>query len=256
MEKNKVYRDKEGGRVIGGLILVAVGAALLLRNMGFFMPGWLFTWPMILILVGIYTGVKHNFRNNSWLILIAVGSFFLVNKFIPSLSLEPLFWPLVIIGAGIIFIVRPGRSNWMGTKTDNKFNSWENAGTVGLRDNQEEAVTDSSDYLMVRSVFSGVNKNVVSKNFKGGQISCVFGGAEIDLSQAEIAGPVILKFEVVFGGAKLVVPAHWAIQNEIDGIFHGIDDKRSFNPSASINPDKVLVLKGSAVFGGIEIRSY
>src|SRR6187431_1560455 len=100
MENIRNFKDREGSRIVGGLILVAVGAALLLRNMGFIMPRWLFTWPMILILIGIYTGVKHNFRNNSWFILIAVGGFFLISKFIPQLSLEPLFWPLVIIGLG------------------------------------------------------------------------------------------------------------------------------------------------------------
>lgn len=257
MENIRNFRDKEGGRVIGGLILVAVGVTLLLRNMGFIMPGWLFSWPMILILVGIYTGFKHNFRNNSWIILIAVGSVFLVSKFIPSLSLEPMFWPLVIIGAGIIFILRPVLNNRTGIKkSEGEYNSWKNTGIAALPNVPNDATVDSSDFLTIQSVFSGVNRNVVAKNFQGGRITCVFGGAEIDLSQAEITGPVILKFEVVFGGAKLVVPAHWAIQNEIDGIFHGIDDKRRFNPSVNINPDKVLILKGSVVFGGIDIRSY
>ncbi|MEI9959340.1 MAG: DUF5668 domain-containing protein [Ferruginibacter sp.] len=74
------YKDKggNGSRVFGGLILVGVGAALLLRNSGFPFPTWIFTWPMILILVGIYSGVKHNFRNNTWIIMIAVGGFFLL----------------------------------------------------------------------------------------------------------------------------------------------------------------------------------
>lgn len=256
MEKNKNFRDREGGRVIGGLILVCVGAALLLRNTGFSMPGWLFSWPMILILIGIYTGFKHNFRNNSWLILIGVGGFFLVTKFMPWLGLQPLFWPLLIIGAGIIFIIRPGKREWLNMKDDTVNDQWKTSSTSISGESSQAATIDSSDYLLVRSVFSGVKRNVVSKNFQGGHISSVFGGAEIDLSQAEINSPVTIKFEVVFGGAKLVVPSHWAVQNEIDGIFHGVDDNRRFNPSASINPEKVLILKGSAVFGGIEIRSY
>jgi len=256
MEKNKNFRDREGGRVIGGLILVCVGAALLLRNTGFFMPGWLFSWPMILILIGIYTGFKHNFRNNSWLILIGVGGFFLVTKFMPWLGLQPLFWPLLIIGAGILFIIRPGKREWLGMKDDTVNDQWKTSSNSISGESSQAGTIDSSDYLLVRSVFSGVKRNVVSKNFQGGHISSVFGGAEIDLSQAEINSPVTIKFEVVFGGAKLVVPSHWAVQNEIDGIFHGVDDNRRFNPSASINPEKVLILKGSAVFGGIEIRSY
>ncbi len=257
MEKNRNLKDREGGRVIGGLILVCVGAALLLRNTGFFMPGWLFSWPIILILVGIYTGFKHNFRNNSWLILIGVGVFFLVTKFMPWLGLQPLFWPLVIIAAGILFIIRPGKREWTDIKNVATNDQWKSTTpTFSSGDSTPFASVDSSDYLLVRSVFSGVKKNVVSKKFQGGHISSVFGGAEIDLSQAEINSPVTIKFEVVFGGAKLVVPSHWSVQNEIDGIFHGVDDNRRFNPSASINPEKVLILRGSAVFGGVEIRSY
>ncbi len=257
MEKNRNFKDREGGRVIGGLILVGVGAALLLRNTGFSMPGWLFSWPVILILIGVYTGFKHNFRNNSWIILIGVGGFFLVTKFMPWLGLQPLFWPLVIIGAGIIFIARPGKRDWNGMKNDATNDRWKStASPFSASKPSQPDIIDGSDYLVISSVFSGVNKNVVSKNFQGGRISSVFGGAEIDLSQAEINSPVTIKFEVVFGGATLVVPSHWSVQNEIDGIFHGVDDKRRFNPTAGINPEKVLILKGSAIFGGIEIRSY
>jgi hypothetical protein len=258
MENNKNFKDREGGRVVGGIILIGVGAAWLLRNSGFFLPGWLFSWPMILILVGIYSGFKHNFKNNSWIILLAVGGFFLADDFLLNQSFRPMFWPIAIIGAGILFILRPGKREWLNMKTGMDNDRWKSSpyttGTFGS--SPTTATTDSSDYLMVKSVFSGVKRNVVSKNFQGGYITSVFGGAEIDLSQAEITSPVTIKFEVVFGGAKLVVPSHWAVQNEIDGIFHGVDDNRRFNPSSTLNPEKVLILKGSAVFGGIEIRSY
>lgn len=256
MENSRNYKDKESGRVIGGLILVLVGAALLLRNTGFYMPGWIFSWPMILILVGIYTGFKHNFRNNSWIIIMAVGVFFLLNRFIPTLHLEPLFWPILIMGLGILFIIKPRKNDWFNSSTEQEYNKLKSGSAEMVDEPVTAGAYENSDHLVIRSVFSGVNRNVVSKNFKGGHISSVFGGAEVNLTQSEISGQVILKLEVVFGGVKLIVPPHWAVQNEIDGFFHGVDDKRSFNPSASINPDKVLVLKGSAVFGGIEIKSY
>jgi len=258
MENTKGFKNYDSGRIVAGLILVGVGAFLLLRNMGFWLPNWLFSWPMILILVGIYSGVKHNFRNNGWMVLIGVGGYFLISDFVPDLGLQPLFWPLVIIGLGLLFILRPGKKDWMEFKKNADANKWTATTEVygGVSQDPSTATIDSSDFLIVRSVFSGVVKNIVSKNFQGGKISCVFGGAEIDLSQADISGTVILKLEAVFGGIKLVVPPHWSVQNNIDGVFHGIDDKRRFNPDANINPGKILILKGSAVFGGIEIRSY
>ena len=256
MEKDKNFRDREGGRVMGGLILVSVGAALLLRRVGFFMPDWLFSWPMILILVGIFIGFKSNFRNNAWYIISLVGCYFLVSDFIPWLNLQPLFWPIAIIGLGILFILKPHRRHRWNEYTGDQYDKWRTVPGEPLQDPDKIVTTDSSDYLQVKSVFSGVNKKVVSKNFQGGNISCVFGGAEIDLSQADINGRVTIKLEMVFGGANLVVPPHWSIQNEIEGVFHGIEDKRRFNPSEAINPDKVLILTGSAVFGGMEIKSY
>ena len=257
MERNRNYRDREGGRVIGGLILVGVGATLLLRNMGFYMPYWLFSWPMILILIGIYSGFKHNFKNNAWYILIAIGGFFLVSRYIPTLNLEPYFWPLLIIVVGVIFILRPNRRDFLNFKNGPASEKWKSADTEQVYQPLNSGTVDSNDFLIVKSVFSGVNRTVVSKNFQGGRISNVFGGSEIDLSQAEINGTVMLRFEVVFGGAKIVVPPHWVVRNEIEGIFHAVDDKRRFNPNAAVTDSaKVLLLKGSAVFGGIEIRSY
>ncbi len=251
---NTDFKNRDNSRIIGGLIIIAVGAVLLLRNTGVYFPRWLFSWPMILILVGIYSGFKHNFRNPSWMILIGIGSFFLVQKFIPGLSREPLFWPLVIIAGGVLFMLRPRKNPFVWTN-DKQQDSLGGSNTTYLG-TQSGEVPDASDTLNVRSVFSGVKRNMLSKNFQGGTISSIFGGSEIDFTQADINGQVVIRFEVLFGGAKIIIPSHWAVQNEIDGIFHGVDDNRRFNPDAALNPGKVLILKGSVTFGGVEIRSY
>ncbi len=256
MENNSNFNNRENGRIAGGLILVAVGAVLLLRNIGFLFPHWLFSWPMILILVGIYSGFKHQFRNNSWIILIAIGGFFLFDRFIPEFGLEPYFWPVLIIVIGVIFILRPKRfgrfndsANEISKIPDDGFNRVS-------QQTYDSATLSDNDYLRINSVFSGVNKTIVSKDFKGGKISCVFGGTNIDLTQADIQGEAVLKFEIIFGGVKLIVPPHFTVINEIDGVFHGVDDKRKYSASTNSSPDKKLILRGSVLFGGIEIKSY
>lgn len=247
----KPIKHHNNGNIIAGLILVGVGVTLVLRNMDFPFPDWLFTWPMILILVGFYSGVKHSFRNNAWIILMAIGLFFLVDKFIPGLSIEPFFWPILIIGLGILFIVRPRKKYRADFFERKEWKETANGQTFG-----SATVSDNNDFLYIDSVFSGVQRTVLSKNFQGGKISCVFGGAEIDLTQADINGTVPLRLEAVFGGVKLIVPPHWQVLNQIDGVFHGVDDKRRAPAGAYAEINKVLLLKGSVVFGGIEIRSY
>jgi hypothetical protein len=84
----------------------------------------------------------------------------------------------------------------------------------------------------------------------------IFGGAELNLVQAEIEGIVVLDMLAVFGGTKLLVPSHWQIRSELVSFFGGIEDKRPNKNENSENPPRILVLKGNTVFGGIEIKSF
>ena len=256
MYNNSNFNNRENGRVIGGLILVGVGTVLLLRNIGFLFPHWLFSWPMILILVGIYSGFKHQFRNNSWIILIAIGSFFLFGRFIPELGLRPYFWPTLIIAAGILFILRPRRFGRFSDSTNENNKISDGSFSQQSQQTYDSATVSDDDYLRINSIFSGVNRAIVSKDFKGGKVSCVFGGTNIDFTQADIQGEAVLKFEVIFGGVDLIVPPHFIVINEIDGVFHGVDDKRKYNASTNLSPNKKLILRGSVIFGGIDIKSY
>jgi predicted membrane protein len=108
--------------------------------------------------------------------------------------------------------------------------------------------------IEVNSVFGGTKRKILSKDFKGGEINTVFGGNDLDLSQADINGAATLEVNVVFGGVKLIVPAHWQIKSEVDCVFGSVEDKRRDANIAAEN--KTLVLKGGVVFGSIEIKSY
>lgn len=250
MEKEKRRRILSGDTHEGlwtGLILVIIGAALLVKKMGTDLPHWLFTWPMLLILIGIITGFKHNFRNHSWLIFLAIGGFFLADEVIVDLNLRPYFWPIIIMGIGLVFILRPkkkfriDKEKWLEPFNENTDSSSQHASL--------EDMIDST------SIFGGVKKVITSKDFKGGEIVCLMGGAEINLSQADISGPVTLEIFLAFGGAKLIVPPHWEVRSETVAIFAGIEDKRPPQPG-TFDPKKVLIIEGTAVFGGVEIKSY
>ena len=112
MEDNLKMKRKQQNRVIAGLILVIAGAALLLQNAGVIMAGWLFSWPVILIAIGFFSGLKHNFRNRGALFMMGIGGYFLLEQMIPGLHLSAFIWPVVIIAAGIYFILRPEKTKW------------------------------------------------------------------------------------------------------------------------------------------------
>ena len=105
----------------------------------------------------------------------------------------------------------------------------------------------TSDYLSSTSVFGGVKKNIISKNFQGGEIITFLGGAEINLSQADIQGRVILDVTQVLGGTKIIVPPHWDVISEVAAVFGGVEDKR-FLQSGVIDHNKVLIITGHITF--------
>src|SRR5580704_5881691 len=70
---------RRSGRIWAGLFLVLVGAVLVLDQMGFPLPYWLFSWHAFLIALGLFIGFRHGFRGGFWLILILIGIMFVLN---------------------------------------------------------------------------------------------------------------------------------------------------------------------------------
>lgn len=239
----KKYRHTPAGKVMGGVVLMAVGGVLLARQLGVDFPLWMFTWPSLLIVLGIYIGARHLFCNPGWIVLVVIGSIFLLDQTNPDIRISMYVWPLLIITAGLFMIFKPfrRRKNGLHAELD-----WE---AVKMREENT-----NNDYIETLSILSGVQKNIISKNFKGGEVTCVLGGAEINLMQADFEGRVVLEVTQILGGTKLIIPAHWEVQPEMLAVMGGIEDKRQVHNG--IASDKVLILKGTSVLGGIEIKSY
>jgi predicted membrane protein len=239
--------SNQSGRAWGGLIIVAVGAVLLAKKAGADLPPWLFTWQMALITFGVFVGAKHRFRDWGWLVPVAIGSVFLADKFIEDISIEQFFWPIIIIFIGLVMIFKPKRSR------DGVWRRWnekhqEQFSAMNSQNTEE-------DFINAVTIFGGAKKVIISKDFKGGETTTFFGGVEINLTQADINGRAELELTQVFGGTKLVVPSNWKIQTEeLVSVFGGLDDKRK--NITTPDPDKTLVLKGTCIFGGIDIKNY
>lgn len=256
-ENKQAFRAERHDKFWTGLALLIVGGVLLLDKMGVDFPRWLFDWPPLLILAGIVTGIKCRFQNSSWLIMIGIGLVFLIDRMDIGLDLKEYLWPGLIIAFGLIFILRPKKRFFRSEK-----GRWDGVSYVNVNPalpagpgNEPYENVSAEDMVESVSVFGGVKKVITSKNFKGGEIICFMGGAEYNLSQADIHGAVTLEIVQAFGGTKLIVPPHWEIRAESVAIFAGIEDKRPVQPGV-FDPNKILILKGTTIFGGIEIKSY
>jgi predicted membrane protein len=249
-------KDDGNGRIWTGVFLLIVGGAALLKSFLVPVPDWLFTWQTLLIAIGVFIGLRHSFHGGAWFILILIGGAFLLNDYFLKGDLNKHIWPVVIIAMGAFFILRPGRKS-MRKEWEQKIKS----GEWGDGANKESGFTpkepdfDKQDFIDATSIFGSTKKNILSKNFIGGDITNIFGGTELNLTQADINGKAVIDITTIFGGAELFVPSHWMVKSEVVTIFGGVEDKRSVSTIAD-TPDKVLILKGTVIFGGIEIKNF
>src|SRR5690606_30621781 len=65
---------------------------------------------------------------------------------------------------------------------------------------------DAADILDAVSIFGGADQKVFSKNFKGGDVLAVFGGCDLNLSQADFQDTITIEVVAIFGGVKIIVP--------------------------------------------------
>ena len=90
--------------------------------------------------------------------------------------------------------------------------------------------------------------------FKGGELNAVFGGLTLDLRRTNLAeGETHLEVNAVFGGITIFVPSEWLIETHLDTVFGGFQDNRM--PKEPLDPTRKLIIVGSCVFGGGEIRN-
>jgi predicted membrane protein len=246
---------KDGSHMRGygwtGVLLLLIGIVALLKAALVPIPYWIYSWPMLLIVIGFFVGIRHGFRGMSWLIFILIGGAFLADDIYPDFELRRYTWPFILIFLGLVFILRPRRS-YAGCgqekKKDDPFIKVE-AGVIG------EATNSNEDFVNATSVFGGTKRNVISKNFKGGDLLSIFGGTELDLSKADLNGTAILELITMFGGTKLIIPSNWTIKSDAAVIFGSIEDKRSVT-AVTDGSEKILLLKGTVMFGGVDIKSY
>jgi len=249
------HKRTRSGRFMGGVIILAVGVLLLLRQTGaIILPAWVFTWPVLLIVIGLYVGARRNFRLTGWPIMILIGGVFLAQEFYPDWNIHQYIWPIIVIGVGAMMIIPRRRRRW-GHWGNWDHERWNRMGHHGYGyTGSTTGSTSSEDYIDSVSVFGGMNKIITSKDFKGGDIVNIFGGGEVNLMQADIKGKVVLDVVQIFGGTKIIIPSDWEVQTKMVAIFGGVEDKR--NPTLPRNPEKVLIIDGTSIFAGVDIISY
>jgi predicted membrane protein len=236
-------KRKKRERIAKGILLLIIGSVWMLRELDYALPDWIFGFPSIFLLLGTYSLVKNGPQQIGAYIWIFLGSFFIVDQLYPNWNLKDFILPFAILVSGVIFLLNPLKiiRNWQWNKFKKEIDFTEDHST--------------SDVLSMDAILGSIEKTITSQDFKGGRIICLLGSVELNLVNADFQGDCTIEVTSIMGGLELIVPGNWEIVNEISAILGDVSDKRMIQ-SDDDSPQRKLHLRGTAVLGGIEIKSF
>lgn len=250
MSVHNIQKKRNESNAILGILIAAIGILFLLDKFNI-LEFNLKVAPVFLIIIGIVNGYKNGFGKLGSLIFIIGGVLWLLPSFtIAGVRSGDLFWPTMLIVSGIYIALRSTSKHTNSKKTSETSTNFTEVSSL-----EYETLNDNS--VKIDAFFGGRKEIITSKQFKGCSATAVFGGAEINLMQADnISQPMVIDLKVFFGGIEIIVPSHWELINEVDVIFGGIEDKRNLRTNTEAGNVKKLLLRGSVAFGGLELKSY
>jgi predicted membrane protein len=226
-------------QMIVGLFVIGIGLLFLLDNLG-----WLdldlrvHLIPTVLIGVGMLKLLQTRTRSGMVVggAMIAAGCLFML-KAMGYLDVDwRMLWPVFIIAAGFAVVFKSNISRKALGQGDGLLNKEVDESVINLT-----------------AIMGGYKNRLTTQDFRGGEITAIMGGGDLDLRQSSINGDAVLNLFVFCGGITIKVPIDWTVV--IDGMpIMGAFEEKTV-PPAAINSGKRLILRGYVIMGGVEVRN-
>jgi predicted membrane protein len=293
-------RDREhvhgtAGRVVFGLIVLALGVTFLLDNLHVMHAREVFRfWPVALILIGLVNALqpRGGCGRLFWLFVAILGGLLLLERFhYISWSVWDL-WPVFLVLAGLSMLWRAisgngggrrwgnwgmrhnviigDRRHWHGPLGNISGASYTGGPTGGPGANPGASSGGTAgpgagptsgggsggnhdSVLDTFTIFGGTERTINTRDFRGGRITTIMGGCELDLRAASIAqGEAVLDVFALWGGIEMRVPPDWKVVMQVTPILGGAEDTTN-KPEGEGH--KTLIVRGEVIMGGFEIRN-
>jgi len=213
-----------------GLLIIIVGVVFTLDNLG--IEGterFIRYWPVGLIAIGMVKLWQSRGGAFGGLVFVTAGTWLLLE----SLRIVHVhfweMWPLLLVLFGASMV-------WQGLHGGRRHTT----------------ASETNDTLSALAVLSGVNRGNNSRAFKGGDLTAVMGGCEIDLRQAAIEGEAVFDVFAMWGGIEIRVPENWTVVGRVTPLLGGFDDKT--RPPQQVSTQR-LIIRGFVIMGGVEVKN-
>lgn len=217
-------------RLIIGIGILALGLLWTLDNMDY-LNARDFTryWPVILIAVGAVQLFERGRLRIGAIVMMAIGALLLADN-------------LHFIRFDLGDLIPIAIAVWGGKLV------WDALGRRTAR----PVVGDSDATVHAFAMMAGVRRQSTSREFRGGDVSAIMGGVDLDLRNADIrAGEeVIIDALAFWGGVEIKVPPHWKVVGDVLPIMASFEDK-----TVGTGTGPTLLVRGTALMGAIEVKN-
>lgn len=215
-------------QLLFGALVVLIGVLLLLESTGVYPTSSLLVYtPSLFVLIALWAIIRSGFRSfvGPVIVIAIAGTWQLVALDLATVDQVVVYWPVLVIafGASILFGLYRSRTR-----------------------------TTDGTYSSMFAVLGGVEGRNTSSGFTGADLTAVFGGAELDLREAELGErPARINAVALFGGVEVIVPREWNVRMDVLPILGGASDDRPRREEQHETVD--LEVTGFAAFGGVSV---
>lgn len=221
--------NKRAPQLLLGLALIGAGAIALLDRLGVIEANlWTLLgtwWPLIVIGVGLAALISVP---RAWVgptAIIALGVFLQLQRLdVVEIGFWEFAWPVLLMLVGIALITRWAR----------------------------QGGGDDQDVINSSVLWWGSERRTRSQSFKGGSLTAVMGGIELDLREAGVVDRAEVAVFVFWAGVEIKAPPTWRVTVRGLPVLGGWENKTAAPPDPNA-PE--LVVHITAIMGGVEIRN-
>jgi predicted membrane protein len=212
-------------------------------------------WPVLLIAVGIgrVAQPRGTQGRGFGVVLMVLGTWFLLSNLdLIHYSFGDV-WPILVVLLGIMMVWRAITGPFFESprrRLKEAMAAGDGSAAVG---GLATSGSDTSSTVNGFALLGGVKRKVVSQDFRGGALTAILGGCELDLRHASISsGQAVIDTFALWGGIEIRVPQEWSVVVQGTPILGAFDDK-----TVRVGGDgsKVLVIKGVALMGGVDVKN-
>lgn len=226
---------KKIGNVLWGIVFILIGCIFGLNALGYtdiniFFDGW---WTLFII-IPCFIGLFKEREKTGNLIGLVVGVVLLLSAqgILDFNIVWKLLFPAILVAIGISFLFK------------DVIHSKINKEIKRLNKNQ----SDDNEYC---AIFGAQDVKFDDQEFKGADLTAVFGAVNCDLRRAKITSDQVINSTAIFGGVEIYVPSDVKVKIKSTPIFGGVSDKTV----QIIKEDApTLYINSTSIFGGVDIK--